>query len=40
MEADEFVAAIAAIHRYLMESRERPPEVKRGFSYWKMLSRL
>jgi len=40
MNAEEFVAAVTAIHRYLEESVEKPIEIKRGVSYWKILSRL
>jgi hypothetical protein len=37
---EEFVAAIAAIHRFMQESKEKPLEIRRGVSYWKALSRL
>jgi len=39
LEPEEFLAAMAAIHKYLLDSRERPPEIRRGLSYWKLLSR-
>jgi len=39
LEPEEFLAAMAAIHKYLLEARERPVEIRREFSYWKLLSR-
>lgn len=40
LSEEEFAAVVAAIHRYVQESRERPPEIKRGISYWRALSKL
>jgi|Deesub1362A_J573_1020465.scaffolds.fasta_scaffold27926_2 hypothetical protein len=39
LEGEEFLAAMVAIHKYMLDSRERPPEIRRGFSHWKLLSR-
>jgi hypothetical protein len=38
MSPEEFLAAVTAIHKYISE-REKPPEIRRGFSYWKLSSR-
>jgi|Deesub1362A_J573_1020465.scaffolds.fasta_scaffold00072_58 hypothetical protein len=39
LEPEEFLAAMAAIHKYLIDMRERPVEIRREFSYWKLFSR-
>ena len=39
MTPEEFLAAVAAIHKYLMES-EKPPEIKSPPVMWKMGARL
>lgn len=40
MNQEEFIAAITAIHRYIEENSEKPVEIKRGVSYWKIVSRV
>jgi len=40
MDADEFLAAVAAIHKYMQDAREKPIEIRREMSYWKILSRV
>jgi hypothetical protein len=40
LNAEEFIAAVAAVHRFLQEDREKPLEIRRGISYWKLLSKL
>lgn len=40
MDADEFLAAVAAIHNYMQDAREKPIEIRRETSYWKVLSRV
>ncbi|WP_290898249.1 hypothetical protein [Ferroglobus sp.] len=40
MSPEEFAAAIAAIHKYLKDTAERPIEIRREVSYWKILSRV
>lgn len=40
LNAEEFAAAMAAIHRYLLDTAERPIEIRRGVSYWKIVSRM
>jgi hypothetical protein len=39
LEPEEFLAAVTAVHKYLMDTREKPLEIRRGFSYWKLSSR-
>jgi|Deesub1362A_J573_1020465.scaffolds.fasta_scaffold00557_25 hypothetical protein len=39
MTPEEFVVAVSAIHKYVSEKAEKPPEIRRGFSYWKMSAR-
>ncbi len=40
MNSDEFIAAITAIHRYILDHAEKPIEVRRDRSYWKLISRI
>jgi len=40
LSEEEFAAVVVAIHKYIQESREKPPEIRRGISYWKALSKL
>jgi len=40
MDADEFLAAVAAIHKYMQDAREKPIEIRREMSYWKVSSRV
>ncbi|AKG91129.1 hypothetical protein GAH_01583 [Geoglobus ahangari] len=40
LNPDEFVAAVMAIHKYLEEHSEKPIEIKRDLSYWKIVSRV
>jgi|Deesub1362A_J573_1020465.scaffolds.fasta_scaffold00125_23 hypothetical protein len=40
LENEEFIAALAAIHKYLSDKKERPIEIRRELSYWKVLSRI
>ena len=40
LNAEEFAAAMAAIHRYLLDTAEKPIEIRREVSYWKILSRM
>ncbi len=39
MDINEFIAAVAAIHKYMEEHAEKPIEIRRELSYWKILSR-
>ncbi len=39
MNVEEFIAAVAAIHKYIEDHAEKPVEIKRELSYWKILSR-
>ncbi len=40
MSPEEFLAAVAAVYRYLKDKKEMPNEVLRGVSYWKAVSRI
>ena len=40
MSPEEFAAAMAAIHKYLKDTAERPVEIRREVSYWKIVSRV
>jgi hypothetical protein len=40
LNAEEFAAAMAAIHKYLLDTAEKPIEIRRGVSYWKIVSRM
>ena len=40
MSPEEFLAALAAVYRYLKDKREMPNDVVRGVSYWKAVARF
>ncbi len=40
MSPEEFLAALAAIHRYLKDKREMPNDIVRGVSYWKAVAKI
>lgn len=40
MSPEEFLAAIAAIYKYIKDKKEMPNDVIRGVSYWKAVARL
>ncbi|WP_318249286.1 hypothetical protein [Geoglobus acetivorans] len=40
MNTEEFLAAITAIHRYIEDHSEKPVEIRREVSYWKIVSRV
>ena len=40
MSPEEFLAALAAIYRYLKDKRKMPNDIVRGVSYWRAASRL
>ncbi len=40
MSPEEFLAALAAVRRYLKDREEMPNDVVRGVSYWKAVARV
>lgn len=40
LSPEEFVAAVIAVHKYLEEHTEKPVEIRRDISYWKIVSRV